>query len=248
MPIRPEHRRYYGPAWRAFRAERIAAAGGRCQRCARAHPRLNGAHTTHDPRDLRHVAVWCPSCHARNDAGHRQAVQRRNWRAASRAKRPALALELEYAAHPWWGPSCQRRAARAAGRIVPMMPQQKCPLRAGLAAPPSPPPARVLRSGYHETVVKRQLMAEQWNAFSAARVMNKAGKGRQVIKSCIQRGRHGVFCQRRDRACGGQVSRPHATLVMVAFISGMDRVAWNRVCCRCSPIILRSRENRRRRE
>ena len=110
MPIRPEYRaKYYGPAWRAFRAERIAAAGGRCQRCARAHPRLNGAHTTHDPRDLRHVAVWCPSCHARNDAGHRQAVQRRN--RARRAGQLWLWPEVEWACVPWW--AVPPRAERA---------------------------------------------------------------------------------------------------------------------------------------
>lgn len=83
MPIRPEWRkRFYGPAWRTYRAELIRTRGNRCSVCGRTVTKyLNLAHTSHDPRTSS-VALMCPADHNRYDAAHRYAVWRRN-----RAKR-----------------------------------------------------------------------------------------------------------------------------------------------------------------
>jgi hypothetical protein len=100
MPIRPELRQFYGPEWRRYRVVLIALAGGKCAKCKREHPMLNGAHTTHDPKDMALVAVWCPSCHARNDAAHRYAMWRRN--RARAAGQLWLLPEIEYAPYASW--------------------------------------------------------------------------------------------------------------------------------------------------
>lgn len=114
MPIRPELRSYYGAEWRQYRAILLELAGDRCQRCGRPHPMLNGAHVTHDPRDMELVAVWCPSCHATHDARHAFAVRRR-----SRARRVGqlwLLPEIEWAPYPSW--QIPRRVLTAAqGRL-----------------------------------------------------------------------------------------------------------------------------------
>jgi 5-methylcytosine-specific restriction endonuclease McrA len=100
MPIRRELRRFYGAEWRAYRATLIALAGGKCLECGRPHAMLNGAHMTHDPRDMALVMVLCPSCHAKHDAPHRVAMMRRN-----RAKRVGqlwLLPEIEWAPYASW--------------------------------------------------------------------------------------------------------------------------------------------------
>jgi hypothetical protein len=82
MPIRRELRKYYGPAWRAYRADLIRVRGNRCSKCGRTVTKyLNLCHTSHDPRTSS-VALMCPGDHNRHDSGHRLAVGRRN-----RAKR-----------------------------------------------------------------------------------------------------------------------------------------------------------------
>ncbi len=82
MPIRPELRKFYGPEWRAYRAELIAIHGSVCSACGReVLVYLNLCHTSHDPRSSE-VALMCAACHNRHDAGHRLAIWRRN-----RAKR-----------------------------------------------------------------------------------------------------------------------------------------------------------------
>ena len=100
MPIRPELRKYYGAAWRAYRLILLDIARHRCVKCRAPHPRLNGAHVTHDPRDNELVQILCPSCHARHDAPHRLAVMRRS--AARRTGQLWLTPELEYAPYPAW--------------------------------------------------------------------------------------------------------------------------------------------------
>ena len=77
MPIRPDHRKYYGAPWRKLRLILLEASGNACQRCARPHRLLNVAHLTHDPADRNSLAVLCPSCHARNDTPQRIAMTRR---------------------------------------------------------------------------------------------------------------------------------------------------------------------------
>lgn len=99
-PIRKELRRYYGPEWRRFRARLIDLHGSRCSVCGRIVTRyLNLSHTSHDPRTSP-VALMCPGCHNRHDAGHRLAVGRRN-----RSKRHFQAWlwpEVEAAPFPAW--------------------------------------------------------------------------------------------------------------------------------------------------
>jgi hypothetical protein len=103
MPIRPELRKYYGPAWRRYRLQLIALAGQRCSVCGDVVAEtggLSGMHVTHDPRDMELVAVACFSCHAKHDALHRLAMMRR-----SRAKRTGqlwLLPEIEYAPYAAW--------------------------------------------------------------------------------------------------------------------------------------------------
>lgn len=100
MAIRPEHRQYYGRAWRRFRLELITAAGGDiCSVCRiELAQGINGAHTDHDPRNSASVVLMCPSCHAAHDAPHRIAIMRRR-RAAARGQLWLLP-ELE------WSPFC----------------------------------------------------------------------------------------------------------------------------------------------
>lgn len=100
MPIRPELRKYYGAAWRAYRLALIEAHGTRCSNCRREVPAyINLAHLDHDQRSPR-VALLCPACHNRHDAARRLAVWRR-----SRAKRHGqlwLLPEIEWAPFPSW--------------------------------------------------------------------------------------------------------------------------------------------------
>jgi hypothetical protein len=99
MPIRPELRKFYGATWRKRRIVLIAALGNRCVRCGLAHPRINVAHTTHNPRSGL-VALMCPSCHATMDSHQRWAMTRR-----SRAKRVGqwwLLPEIEWAPYAAW--------------------------------------------------------------------------------------------------------------------------------------------------
>jgi hypothetical protein len=100
MPIRPELRRFYNAEWRRYRLQLITLAGGRCQRCKREHPMLNGAHVTHDPRDMELIMVLCPRCHGQNDAPHAFAMRRRTL--AKRVGQLWLLPELEYAPFANW--------------------------------------------------------------------------------------------------------------------------------------------------
>lgn len=100
MPIRPELRAFYGTAWRRQRAEVIAILGAYCRACGREHPRINLAHTTHDPRDGALVSLWCPSCHATKDAAQRYAMTRRTW--ARRSGQLWLLPEIEWAPYASW--------------------------------------------------------------------------------------------------------------------------------------------------
>jgi hypothetical protein len=100
MPIAPSLRKYYGAEWRRYRDVLLDLASHQCQKCGSGHPMLNCAHVHHDPRNNALVAVWCPGCHSRHDAGHRLAVMRRN-----RAKRVGqlwLWEEVKWAPYPLW--------------------------------------------------------------------------------------------------------------------------------------------------
>ena len=101
MPIRPEHRKYYGHAWRKFRLELIEQAGGEiCSVCLHQIKGVNGAHTGHDPRDSSSVVLMCPRDHARHDARHRMAIMRR--RRATATGQLWLLPELEWAPFAVW--------------------------------------------------------------------------------------------------------------------------------------------------
>ncbi len=102
MPIRPEHRQYYGADWRAFRLELIEAAGGEiCQRCGVELARgINGAHRDHDPRNRASVVLMCPACHNRHDARHRLAIMRR--RRSTETGQLWLMPELEWSPYAAW--------------------------------------------------------------------------------------------------------------------------------------------------
>lgn len=102
MPIRPEHRPYYGREWRAFRLQLIEAAGGGiCSRCGvKLASGINGAHKDHDPRNPSSVVLMCPSCHARNDSPHRIAIMRR--RKATANGQLWLLPELQWAPFASW--------------------------------------------------------------------------------------------------------------------------------------------------
>jgi len=80
MPIRPEHRPFYGADWRRFRAQLIDERGAFCFFCKRWYGprRINAAHLDHNPPSRANVQLACPACHARHDAPHRLAVWRRN--------------------------------------------------------------------------------------------------------------------------------------------------------------------------
>lgn len=100
MPIRRQLRKYYGPAWRAYRRVLIERHGSRCSKCGTKVTKwLNLAHTSHDPRTSP-VALMCPACHGRHDAPHAFAVRRRN-----RAKQYGqlwLWAEIEWAPYAAW--------------------------------------------------------------------------------------------------------------------------------------------------
>lgn len=102
MPLRPEHRQYYGKAWQQFKLELIAEAGGQiCSQCGiELAQGINGAHQDHDPRNRNSVALMCPACHARHDAPHRIAIMRR--RKAQATGQQWLLPELEWAPFASW--------------------------------------------------------------------------------------------------------------------------------------------------
>jgi hypothetical protein len=102
MPLRPEHRQYYGREWRAFRLELIERAGGEiCSVCnIELAEGINGAHLDHDPRNNRSVTLMCPSCHASHDARHRMAIQRR--RKATETGQAWLLPEMEWSPFASW--------------------------------------------------------------------------------------------------------------------------------------------------
>jgi hypothetical protein len=101
--IRREYKQFYGHAWRRFRRSLIEAAGGEiCSLCGiELAQGINGAHRDHNPRNAASVALMCPACHARHDAGHALAVRRRN--RARRYGQLWLWAEVEHAATPPWG-------------------------------------------------------------------------------------------------------------------------------------------------
>lgn len=102
MPLRREHRKFYGRKWRAYRLELIEAAGGEiCSKCKiELAEGINGAHLDHDPKNKRSVVLMCPSCHASHDAPHRIAIQRR--RKSSSTGQAWLLPELEWAPFAEW--------------------------------------------------------------------------------------------------------------------------------------------------
>lgn len=102
MPLRPEHRQYYGREWKAFRLELIEEAGGQiCSLCdVELAQGINGAHRDHDPRNKASVALMCPSCHATHDAPHRIAIMRR--RKADATGQLWLMPELEWSPFAAW--------------------------------------------------------------------------------------------------------------------------------------------------
>jgi RNase P subunit RPR2 len=102
MPLRKEHRKYYGRAWHEFRLQLITAAGGQiCNQCkVELAQGINGAHTDHNPRNKYSVVLLCPSCHATHDAPHRIAIMRR--RKAKITGQAWLLPELEWAPFADW--------------------------------------------------------------------------------------------------------------------------------------------------
>jgi hypothetical protein len=96
MPIRKELREFYGAAHRRYRLKLIEEAGGEiCSRCLiELAEGINAIHEDHDPTKPA-KKLMCPSCHARHDAPHRIAIQRR--RKASRVGQSWLLPELEWA-------------------------------------------------------------------------------------------------------------------------------------------------------
>lgn len=101
MPIREEHRGFYGADWRAYRLELIEERGPVCSQCGEVWPRgINGAHTDHNPKNKASVKLMCPRCHARHDAGHRVAIMRR--RKASSTGQGWLLPELQWAPFASW--------------------------------------------------------------------------------------------------------------------------------------------------
>jgi hypothetical protein len=115
VPIRPELRHLYGAAHRAERAALIAKHGAACQRCGAPRLRhLNLAHVTHDPLSEKR-ALWCPACHARNDAPHRVAMMRRT--RARRAGQLWLLPELEFDPFPVWQIPGEQLLAAAQQRL-----------------------------------------------------------------------------------------------------------------------------------
>jgi len=100
MPIRAEIRHLYGAAHRRLRAELIALLGDACQKCKRPHSRLNLAHLTHDPTNMKLVTIFCPSCHAKYDARQRHAMTRRT--IAKRRGQLWLTDAIEWAPFPSW--------------------------------------------------------------------------------------------------------------------------------------------------
>jgi len=100
MAIRREFRKFYGPAWRAYRLALIEAHGNICSHCGQTIPKyINLCHTSHDPRSSS-VSLLCPADHNRHDAGHRLAVWRRN--RARRYGQLWLWPEVQWAPYPLW--------------------------------------------------------------------------------------------------------------------------------------------------
>jgi len=98
--IRPEYRKFYGPAWKRYRLALIFAHGICCQHCGQKTERyLAAAHLTHDPRSSS-VALLCAACHARHDSAHAYAVRRRN--RAKRCGQAWLWADVEWDPFPVW--------------------------------------------------------------------------------------------------------------------------------------------------
>jgi RNase P subunit RPR2 len=102
VPINPEHRRYYGRAFRRIRLALIEEAGGEiCSKCGiELAQGINGAHQDHDPKNPESVILMCPACHARHDAPHRIAIMRR--RKAKSDGQLWLTPEFEWAPFASW--------------------------------------------------------------------------------------------------------------------------------------------------
>jgi hypothetical protein len=114
VPIRPELRKFYGPEWRAYRAQMIEVHGAICSACLiEKLAYLNLAHTQHDPRSSP-VALMCASCHNRHDARHRYAIWRRN--RAQRFGQLWLWPEVQWAPFALWMVPKRGPAARANGQ------------------------------------------------------------------------------------------------------------------------------------
>jgi hypothetical protein len=100
MPITPAFKKFYGSAWRTYRADLIRLRGARCSVCGADVPKyLNLCHLTHDPRSSE-VALMCPRDHRRHDARHSRAIARRTL--ARRYGQFWLTPELEWAPLPLW--------------------------------------------------------------------------------------------------------------------------------------------------
>jgi hypothetical protein len=100
--IRPAFRHLYGPAHRALRARLIAETGNHCAKCKGRFQDawLTLAHLSHDPRDRRHVAILCFTCHGFYDSPHRLALIRRN--RARRTGQLWLYPAIEFDHDPAW--------------------------------------------------------------------------------------------------------------------------------------------------
>ena len=103
--------KFYGKAWRAYRATLIRVRGNRCSTCGRIVTKyLQACHTSHNPRTSS-VALMCPACHRRHDAPFALGVARRN-----RAKRDHQGwLWPELAYDPWAVPRALQMVERQDG-------------------------------------------------------------------------------------------------------------------------------------
>lgn len=102
MPIHPDLRHLYGPAWRQISLSRRSRAGWRCEWCDAEHGQPNPvtgskvvltvAHLDHDPTNNAedNLAALCQRCHLAYDADH----HRRNAAATRRRQMQTAELEL----------------------------------------------------------------------------------------------------------------------------------------------------------
>jgi len=116
VAVRKEYRsKFYGAAWRRYRAALILAHGNCCWNCKRPTPRyLNLAHLSHDPRHS-DVRLLCPACHTRHDRHQSYAMRRRNW--SRKYGQLWLWAEVEWEAFPEWMRPRSMRAVREQGRL-----------------------------------------------------------------------------------------------------------------------------------